>query len=98
MYYTEGTGGGGRGEGTTHDLDDGLPAVLNGHVEGGLEAGGGLAQDEERLVRAAGLATLLGSQGDLEGIGATEGEGPGRGGGLGEPAGVSDSAGAMVSY
>ena len=58
----------------TYDLDDGLSSVLNRQREGNLEAGGGLAQKEESLVRARRLRALLGCQGDLQRLGTAEGE------------------------
>ena len=56
----------------TYEVDGGLSVLLGGEDEGSFQSRLGLLEGEEGLVRALGLAALLGRQDDLEGVGATE--------------------------
>ena len=76
--------GGERGWEKTHNLDDGLAIVLDGHGERGLEAGGLVGQDDKGLVGALGLAILGGRQEDLDGVRIADGSWLADGGGLRE--------------
>lgn len=59
----------------THNLDGALAVLLDGQRERRLEAGLDVPQQQERLVRALGLAAVLGRQGDLGDAVAAERDG-----------------------
>ena len=56
----------------TYNLNSCLSTVFHGEREWGLEARGGLPEDEECLVRALALAVLLRLKLEFEGVGRVE--------------------------
>lgn len=58
-----------------YQLDDSLAVLLDLQREGGLDAGVLVLQEQEGLVRTLSLATVLGRQGDLRGVGAADDDG-----------------------